>query len=96
MPTIKVPGTNNLTITVGEIVTIEFIEDCCFCCDPEQVDSFYPQLPLGDHKAGMIWTGVARKTGTIKFHHKPYGGECTARNAAPAEAGRTITIGDGG
>jgi hypothetical protein len=96
MSTIRVPGTDSITIVVGDIVNIDFIEDCCFCCDPEQVDMFFPQLPLGDHKKGTLWSGCARTSGTIKFHHKAYGGECTARNSAPADAGRTITVGGGG
>jgi hypothetical protein len=97
MATVKVPGTNSVTTTVGEMLVIEFVEDCCFCCNPEQVDFFYPQLPLGDHEAGMVWTGVARESGTISFGHKPYGGECMARNMpAPEDPGRTITVGGGG
>ncbi len=96
MSTIKVPGTDSITVVVGDVVNIEFIEDCCFCCEPEQVDFYFPQLPLGDHKAGMIWSGAARQSGTVGFHHKLYGGECHARGAAPMQAPRTITVGDGG
>jgi hypothetical protein len=92
---VEVPGTDSVTITVGDMLVIEFVENCCFCCNPTQVDFFFPQLPLGDHVAGTIWSGAARQSGTINFGHKPYGGECNARGVS-ADAGRTITVGDGG
>ena len=93
--TIKVPGTDSVTITVGDTLTIDFVQDCCFCCNPEQVDSFLPQLPLGDHMAKDIWSGVAQQTGTFQFHHVSYGRQCGA-STGPMTSGRTIVVGDGG
>jgi hypothetical protein len=93
--TILVPGSDSVTIDVGDTLSIEFIEDCYFCCDPMQVDCFIPQLPLGDHVAGKIWTGVAQESGTYNFHHKPYGEEC-GPHGAPADTGRSILVGNGG
>jgi hypothetical protein len=94
--TIMVPGKDSVTITVGETLTIDFIEDCCFCCDPTQVDSFFPQLPLGDHKAGKTWQGVAQITVTIQFHHTPYGQGCNSKHSSVMDSGRTIVVGGGG
>jgi len=76
----------------SQSLVIEFIENCCFCCDPMQVDFFFPQLPLGDHVAGMVWSGAARQSGTIKFGHKAYGGECGASDV-PMDGGRSIIVG---
>jgi len=90
--TVEVPGADSVTITVGDTLVIEFIENCCFCCDPMQVDFFFPQLPLGDHVAGMVWSGAARQSGTIKFGHKAYGGECGASDV-PMDGGRSIIVG---
>jgi hypothetical protein len=92
--TILVPGKDSVSITVGETLTIDFIEDCYFCCNPMQVDTFFPQLPLGDHKAGKIWSGVAQVNGTIKFHHTPYGKECDSKHGV-MDTGRTIVVGGG-
>jgi hypothetical protein len=94
--TILVPGEDSVTVTIGETLNIEFVEDCCFCCDPEQVDLFIPQLPLGDHMAGKTWAGVAQETATIEIHHKKYGKKCHEVEAVPLNTGRTITVGDGG
>jgi hypothetical protein len=95
--TVLVPGSDSVTIDVGDTLTIDFIEDCCFCCDPMQVDLFLPQLPLGDHVAGKTWSGVAQESGTIQFGHKPYGGECNPRAVSiPMDGGRAITVGNGG
>src|ERR1700679_3768090 len=93
--TILVPGNDSVSITVGETLTIDFIEDCYFCCDPMQVDTFFPQLPLGDHKAGKTWSGVAQQSGTFQFHHAPYGKE-GGQPHRYMDTGRTITGGDGG
>ncbi len=93
---IEVPGLDSVTINVGDTLTIDFLEDCYFCCDPKQVDCFFPQLPLGDHLTGKTWSGVAQESGTFKFGHKPYGEECKPLEAAPMETGRSITVGDGG
>jgi hypothetical protein len=93
--TILVPGKDSVTLSVGDMLVIDFIEDCYFCCDPTQVDSFFPQLPLGDHKAGKTWSGVAQVSGTMQFHHAPYGDGCTGKHGA-GSAGRSITVGDGG
>jgi hypothetical protein len=92
--TILVPGQDSVTITVGDTLTIDFIEDCCFCCDPEQVDAFYPQLPLGDHLAGKIWSGVAQQSGTFQFCHTPYGEGCASLESV-TDTGRSIIVGDG-
>jgi hypothetical protein len=93
--TIQVPGADSVTINVGDTLTIDFIEACSFCCDTVEVDYFFPQLPLGSHQAGHVWSGVAQQTSTIKFHHKPYGETC-GQAVAPMDAGRAITVGDGG
>jgi hypothetical protein len=90
-----VPGQDSVTINVGDTLVIDFIEDCYFCCDPTQVDFFYPQLPLGDHKAGKTWTGIAQQKATIKFGHVPYGKECNSKEA-PMGTGRSISVGGGG
>jgi hypothetical protein len=92
--TILVPGQDSVSITVADTLTIDFVEDCYFCCDPEEVDAFFPQLPLGDHFAGKTWSGVAQQSGTFQFHHKPYGGQCNPVSA-PADTGRTIIVGGG-
>ena|ERR1700733_1117797 len=92
--TILVPGTDSVSINVGDTLTIDFIEDCYFCCDPMQVDTFFPQLPLGDHKAGKIWSAVAQESGTMQFHHTPYGQECSSKHSVMA-SGRTIIVGGG-
>jgi hypothetical protein len=93
--TILVPGQDDVTITVADTLIIDFVEDCRFCCDPEQVDAFYPQLPLGDHMGGKTWSGVAQQSGTFKFGHKPYGEQCSMPSA-PQSTGRTIVVGGGG
>jgi hypothetical protein len=90
--TILVPGNDSVTIRVGDTLVIDFIEDCRFCCDPAQVDTFFPQLPLGDHKAGKTWSGVAQQSGTFQFHHKPYGGDCGAKRGV-MDSGRSIQVG---
>jgi hypothetical protein len=92
--TILVPGQDSVTITVAEILTIDFVEDCRFCCNPERVNLFSPPLPLGDHLTGDTWSGVAQQSGTIRFHHEPYGEHCSP--SAPQGAGRTIIVGSGG
>jgi len=94
--TILVPGQDSVTITVGNTLTIDFIEDCRFCCDPEQVDAFYPQLPLGDHLAGKIWSGIAQQSGTFQFGHKPYGEQCGPSSVVTDDGGRTIVVSGGG
>jgi hypothetical protein len=91
--TILVPGTDSVSINVGDTLTIDFIEDCCFCCDPMQVDTFFPQLPLGDHKAGKIWSAVAQESGTMQFHHQPYGKTCDTKRGVTSNP-RTISVGD--
>ena len=92
--TILVPGQDSVTINVADTLTIDFVQACCFCCNPEQVDSFYPQLPLGDHIAGKTWSGVAQESGTFQFHHVPYGEQCVM-STGPMSSGRSITVGGG-
>jgi hypothetical protein len=93
--TILVPGRDSVSIVVGETLTIDFVESCNFCCNPEEVDAFLPQLPLGDHLFGDTWSGIAQQSGTFQFHHVKYGGHCRPP-AAPADSGRVIIVGDGG
>jgi hypothetical protein len=84
----------SVTVSAGETLTINFTEDCCFCCDAEQANNFDPPLPLGNHRSGDTWTGVAAEPGTIQFHHKPYGETCDANPPAVASGVRTIIVGD--
>jgi hypothetical protein len=90
--TLQVPMKETATVTVGEELTINFTSQCCFCCDPDQVNFFNPPLPIGDHNVGDSWTGRALQSGTVKFSHKPYGQEC-GENGAPATSGRSIIVG---
>jgi hypothetical protein len=72
-PLLQVPMRETAAIALQDTLTIQFTEDCCFCCDISQVDNFKPGLPIGDQKAGYTWVGVAVKAGTINFHHDAYG-----------------------
>jgi hypothetical protein len=91
--TIEVPGTDSVTIAVGDMLTINFVQTCCFCCNPEQVDSFSPQLPLGDHMAKDRWSGKAQESGTFQFGHVSYGAQCGALTGPITSSGRTIIVG---
>jgi hypothetical protein len=91
--TILVPGKDSVSINVGDTLTINFTEDCCFCCSADQADNFDPALPIGDHHSGDSWSGVALLTGTIEFHHQPYGQECGSKRGVTTSP-RTISVGD--
>jgi hypothetical protein len=91
-PILQVPIRQSATITAGETLTINFTEDCCFCCDADKINNFVPPLPVGDQIAGYSWSGVAQVTGTINFHHTPYGTPCDKKHGV-ATAGRTIIVG---
>jgi hypothetical protein len=92
-PILQVPMKTSVTVSVGETLVIDFTEDCCFCCSADQADNFDPALPIGDHLSGDSWSGVALVTGTIQFHHRPYGETCDTKRGVTTTV-RTIVTGD--
>jgi hypothetical protein len=92
-PILQVPMRASVTISVGDTLNIDFTEDCCFCCSVDQADNFDPALPIGDHHSGDSWSGVALVTGTIQFHHQPYGQTCDTKRVVTTGT-RTIAVGD--
>lgn len=93
-PILQVPMRESVTVSAGETLTINFTKDCCFCCDPDQANNFVPPLPIGNHRSGDSWSGVAAAAGTIQFHHKPYGETCDTTKPTVASGVRTIIVGD--
>jgi hypothetical protein len=91
-PILQVPMRESVTVSAGDNLTINFTQDCCFCCDADKVNNFNPALPIGDHRSGDSWSGVALVAGTINFRHVPYGKSC-APAANSATGGRSIIVG---
>jgi hypothetical protein len=91
-PILQVPMRESVTIKKTESLTIHFTTACCFCCDADKINNFIPPLPIGDHNIDDMWSGVAQVTGTINFHHIPYGTTCDKKHDV-ATGGRTIIVG---
>jgi hypothetical protein len=89
---LQVPMRESVTVREGDNLTINFTKDCCFCCDADKINNFIPPLPVGDQIAGYSWSGAAQVTGTISFHHVPYGKTCDPA-ANVAASGRSIIVG---
>jgi hypothetical protein len=90
---LQVPMRETASIALQESLTITFTEDCCFCCDPDQVGNFTPPLPRGDQKAGYVWNGVAIIPGTINFYHSEYG-KGQGEKHKLTTGSRSIQVGD--
>ena len=93
--TISVPGTGDISASVGDTVVINFMEACTFCFLPATANYFSNPLPAAgqQHPAGSSWTGQAVSAGrgqTLSFWHSNPGGACIPVPAAR----RTITIGN--
>jgi hypothetical protein len=92
---LQVPMREAITLAMNDPLTIAFTEDCCFCCDPDQVNNFIPALPMGDQKSGTIWVGVAVKAGTINFSHEAYGTKLSEEHGHGLKSGsRSIQVGN--
>lgn len=91
---LQVPMRETIAITIGNPLTIAFTEDCCFCCEPDQVNNFNPPLPRGDRKSGDNWTGIATKAGTINFHHDTYGTDLSKKHELKGGGSRSIQVGE--
>ena len=91
---VQVPGEGSVALVVGEILFIEFVEECRVCFAHHEGHSFDRHLPHGVKRPGDSWGGVVEPAGagrSITFWHTSPHEECVEEVAA---RGRTITIGN--
>lgn len=91
--TIDVPGSGNVSLNVGDSLTIDFKENCKFCVSSNNAGNFSPALPTGQvYSNGGSWTGTAQTAGTVSFSHVAKDGTCGSAKITDTGS-RTITVG---
>jgi hypothetical protein len=87
---INVPGTGNITMRVGDTLTVHFVGDCRFCFDSGLGNCFNSGIPAGQHRNTDSWAAVARTAGTITHHSVGHDEDCSRH--VELDAARSIQI----
>lgn len=94
---INIPAPDdNISMEVGDTLTITFVEARRFCSPATASTYFSPALPNGPQAKDYVWTGTAQEAGSGQtINHHAVGKDVECDSKVKRSGARSIQIGSG-